>query len=151
VTQTGKNFRVAEIYLNRAEAYIQLYRETGNTEYAGLALNDLNTLRKSRFSPVYYRDLELQSPDLLLTTCRTERRRELFGEDHRWFDLRRYGMPRIGHRLYTRSTSSGYIYFLQDKDLQYVWAIPESAIRLNPLLEQNPMISERFYIELRSF
>lgn len=93
--------RVAEVYLNRAEAYIRKYMEEGNEEYAQLGLNDLNFLRQNRFEADGYKDMErgdFADGQALLDFCLRERRRELCGEgNHRWFDLRRTGMPEIKH------------------------------------------------------
>ncbi len=146
--QTGKSLRIAEIYLNRAEAWLELAEENNNPDYASLALADINQLRLHRFAPDRYQPLRMESLSSLVQAYRDERRRELFGEDHRWFDLRRFGMPFMGHHWYGSSSFGGIIFLMMEKDLQYVWSIPESAIRLNPSLQQNPQIVERPAIEL---
>lgn len=75
--------------------------EEGNEEYAQLGLNDLNFLRQNRFEADGYKDMErgdFADGQALLDFCLRERRRELCGEgNHRWFDLRRTGMPEIKH------------------------------------------------------
>lgn len=58
-----------------------------------IALNAVNELRKKRISEEKYKDKSGLSGDELLEFVRNERRRELCFEGHRWFDLRRYGMP----------------------------------------------------------
>lgn len=80
--------------------------ETGNAEFRLKALADLNTLREARFDTrntsymlVENRsDIKTTTGEDLFTFCQEERRRELAFEDHRWFDLRRWGMPRLEHR-----------------------------------------------------
>lgn len=75
--------RTGEAYLILAEA--EAYR--GNEEPARTALN---TLRRARF----YKgtaDCDVKSEgSQLISDIRNERRIELLGEGHRWFDLRRY-------------------------------------------------------------
>ena len=75
--------RIAEIYLNKAEALAVLGRN-------GEAISALQELRKNRFGT---------SPpgppaggEELVKFIRDERRRELCFEGHRWFDLRRYAV-----------------------------------------------------------
>lgn len=135
---TGSAFRTSEAYLNRAEAWAQKYRLTGDPAAAQNAVTDLNTLRASRFAPSTFQPLGAMSPDSLLKFCRNERRRELFFEGGlRWFDLRRYGMPSITH-YYTQAAGTSVKYVLQAHDPQYVMPIPPTAILLNNNLKQNP-------------
>ena len=143
--RSAKGIRNAEIYLNRAEAYVQKYRATGNTDFRTRALADLNKLRESRFDtrhvayvPVEQRpDLNVSTADELYAFCLLERRRELMFEDHRWFDLRRTGMPRIEHVIRTRQTDVPQTYVLEAGSDHYVLPIPESVMRDNAKLEQN--------------
>lgn len=75
-------YRTGEMYLIRAEARV---RNTPAQE--ALALADLNTLRSNRF-PVYVPLVGLTG-QTLLNAIADERRRELFAEGHRFFDLKR--------------------------------------------------------------
>ena len=128
-------WRTAELYLNRAEAYAQKY-QAGDASAATAAAADLNKLRANRLAtPDTY---SAASADELLTFCREERRRELCFEKHRWFDLRRWGMPSIQH-TYIDANGVRSTYTLQQGDLGYVWPIPESAIELNSELKQNEL------------
>lgn len=137
----GSSFRTAEAYLNRAEAYIQLYRTTGDVNAAAQALADLNTLRASRIATDSFVNWEIQPGDILLDMCRTERRRELFRESgHRWFDLRRYGMPAIEHE-YRPDLVNVFRYKLEARDPQYVLAIPNDVLTRNVQLVQNPQLT----------
>jgi len=133
----GCSFRSSEAYLNRAEAYAQKYLATGDPNAARNALNDLNTLRAKRYDPSVFRPLGTMTADSLLQFCRNERRREFFGEGHRWFDLRRYGMPSITH-LYSPAQGTTQKYVLNAHDPQYTLQIPPTALLLNPNLAQNP-------------
>ena len=134
-----KGMRVAELYLNRAESYIQQYLKNGDESLRIAALADLNFLRSRRYDTrnVAYVNVDY-SGQPLLDFCRDERRRELSFEDHRWFDLRRYGMPEIRHILQISGSQSPVEYILHQGDKRYVLPIPRSALLLNPSLEPNP-------------
>jgi len=134
-----KGMRVAELYLNRAESYIQQYLKNGDESMRTAALADLNFLRSRRYDTrnVPYVNVDY-SGQPLLDFCRDERRRELSFEDHRWFDLRRYGMPEIRHTLQVSGSQSPVEYILHQGDKRYVLPIPRSALLLNPSLEPNP-------------
>ncbi|MBA9079296.1 RagB/SusD family nutrient uptake outer membrane protein [Rufibacter quisquiliarum] len=69
--------RVAELYLNRAEAYVRL-------DQAPLALEDLNTIRVNRGLPAVSLSGEALYDEIL-----KQRRVELAFEGHRWFDMKR--------------------------------------------------------------
>lgn len=131
--------RTAEAYINRAEAYIRKYMVSGNKEEAQAGLNDLNTLRSHRMEGVYV-DKTLESfatPEKLLDFCLRERRRELCGEaNHRWFDLRRLGMPEIKHVYVDDNTELPTEHILQKEDIRYVLPIPARVIEQNPNLRE---------------
>lgn len=142
-TFTACSFRTSEAVLNRAEAYAQKYKLNGDNTAAQNALKDLNMLRSKRFDPSTYQPLGAMTPDSLLQFCRNERRRELFQEGyHRWFDLRRYGMPAITH-YYTPAAGTDIKYVLNAHDPQYTLPIPADAMLLNTNLVQNPIGPER--------
>lgn len=130
--------RTAEVYLNRAEAYVRKYIETGERQYAEQALEDLNHLREYRFEPGYV-DKELADfadGEDLLAFCLRERRREMVHEaNSRWFDLRRLEMPKIVHNYYLNGELN--VFTLEEKDSRYVLPIPERVIEQNPSLQQN--------------
>ncbi|MGE7774762.1 RagB/SusD family nutrient uptake outer membrane protein [Chitinophaga sp. NPDC101104] len=136
----NNSWRSSEAYLNRAEAYIQLYRTKGDAAAASEALKSLNTLRAQRFAPADFQAWTLKPADILLQMCRDERRRELyFEEGHRWFDLKRYGMPSIRH-VYHPDLSTTQTFTLQKRDAQYVVPIPEIVLTRNPALVRDPLI-----------
>lgn len=130
--------RTAEVYLNRAEAYIRKYMVSGNREEAQRALDDLNTLRRHRFNKNYV-DMTLdvfEDADALLAFCLRERRRELcYESNHRWFDLRRLGMPEIKHIFVDQDNGHETEYVLQKEDPRYVLPIPNAVTERNPNLK----------------
>ncbi len=133
--------RTAELYLNRAEAYIKKYIEEGDAGCAQLAIDDLNYLRMHRFDPsgfVEKKMADFSNGQALLEFCQRERRRELCGEgNHRWFDLRRQGMPAITHVYLDNDTGMESKFELQQEDLRYVLPIPRDVRDRNPDLVQN--------------
>jgi hypothetical protein len=141
ITGSGpiKGMRVAELYLNRAESYIQQYLKNGDESMRTAALKDLNFLRSNRYDTrnVAYVNVDY-SGQALLDFCRDERRRELSFEEHRWFDLRRYGMPEIHHGFQMTGGQSPVDYVLQQGDKRYVLPIPRSVLLKNPSLVPNP-------------
>ena len=78
----------------------------------------------------------------LLNEIRVERRLELCFDGHRWFDLRRYGMPMITHYFKTKSTDQWEIYTLKEKDPVYTLPIPVLMLENNTALQQNPSANE---------
>lgn len=137
----ANSWRVAEAYLNRAEAYIQQYITAGNVSAATEALKSLNTLRASRIANDQFQEWTVAPGAQLLKMCREERRRELYLEEmHRWFDLRRYGMPAIQH-IYRPDATTVEVYQLEARDKQYVIPISSQVLARNPALQQNPQIN----------
>ena len=129
------NFRVAEAYLNRAEAYAH------KGEFAN-ALNDVKALHAKRYSDVSQIVYPNNDADVL-TYVLNERRKEFCFEDHhRWFDLRRMkDRPEIKH-LFTLIEDSGAkigteIYTLLSNDLNYTLPIPLKERENNPLIRNN--------------
>lgn len=123
--------RSAEAYLNRAEA-----RVLADAQDLEGALEDLNELRRHRIAN--YTDVNYTDVETLLTEIRNERRKELCFEGHRWFDLRRYGMPSITRDFRTRLSTPLLRYTLKEKDPFYTLPIPKDIMENNNKLEQNP-------------
>ncbi|MNK22508.1 SusD family protein [compost metagenome] len=133
----GAGFRVAELYLNRAEANIRKFISTGNDALRLAALNDINTLRFSRYDTRQaYVPVNIVDKTDLLNFYKDERRREFPFDGHRWFDLRRYGMPSISHEYKGAGTSQ--IFTLAQGDARYTWPIPKATLDRNGSLTQNP-------------
>lgn len=133
----GRCLRLSEAYLNYAEAKAML-----GGENMGEATDALNALREKRFDPEDFETEEFDSQEELVQFIRDERRRELCFEGHRWFDLRRWGMPAITHKWHddSESTSS---YRLEEGDLLYTLPIPDEAMNMNSSLEQNELPGKR--------
>lgn len=78
------NFRLAETYLILGEAlFLQ-----GKTQEAADAFN---VVRRRAAWPGKESDMEIKPSDLNMDFVMEERERELIGEQHRWFDLKRWG------------------------------------------------------------
>jgi starch-binding outer membrane protein, SusD/RagB family len=113
-----KVFRVAEMYLIRAEAQAFSNLDTQ-------ALADLNTLRASRING--YVNVSLAG-DPLKQQIAIERRKELFIEGHRWFDIRRAGGS------ITRGAACGApatACSLPSTSFRWIWPIPQGELDAN--------------------
>jgi len=115
-------FRLAEMYLIRAEARTQLDNVTGNKS----AQTDVNVLRE-RANAVTVSSV---SKSQMLRIIEEERRYELAFEGHRWYDL-----VRTGRAAQVMSAFS--VNWRADFEL---WPIPQREIQNNPSLvgNQNP-------------
>ena len=131
-----QGIRTAEVYLIRAEAYAQKNLESPSGEFVQRALADLNYLRLHRIASNYYEELNITDPEELFMAVQKERRAELCGEtNNRWFDLRRWGMPAIFHRLYENANETPTVTTIVPA--QYALPIPEEALDRNASLVQN--------------
>ena len=132
-------FRLAEAYLIQAEASAELFK--AGKASVDEALEPLNDLRRTRFTPPYT-EITISDPDELIAFIRRERRRELCFEDHRWFDLRRWGMPRIEHKWHEDAQTT-LTYVLEEGDPGYTLPIPFEEFQLNDELIQNETVPSR--------
>ncbi|MBB6237941.1 hypothetical protein HDC90_002567 [Pedobacter sp. AK013] len=135
----AKGMRVAEIYLNRAEAYARKYLNSGNTSDKDAALSDLNTLRRSRYDTrnTAYVPVVISDAQALYKFCQEERRRELCLEDgHRFIDLKRWGLG-VTH-VFTGTDNVTATYNLAANSLLFALPIPSFAMSANTSLVQNP-------------
>ncbi|NQX38425.1 SusD family protein [Pedobacter steynii] len=139
VSKFGKGMRTAEAYLNRAEANAEKALK-GDAASLQAALSDLNLLRYNRI--IGYSDVIINDANVLREEIRKERRKELCFEDHRWFDLRRYGMPEITHTYKASAGSSVVTFTLKQNDPYYTLPIPDGMFNNNKLLTQNPSRSQ---------
>jgi hypothetical protein len=132
VSDGNANFlamKTAELYLIRAEAY-------GKNNQDALGMADLNTLRTARI-PNYVP--EALTGAALQTAIADERRRELIGEGHRFFDLKRTT------RTITRGSTCGVISIspsgkcsLAPTAREWSLPIPEAVTNANANMVQNP-------------
>lgn len=130
--------RLPEVILNKAEALVVLGRDAEARQL-------VEDLRIMRIDAVDYQPLDARTGETLMELIRDERRRELCGEGHRWFDLRRYAVhpvfpstKEIIHDHYTYNTSTAVVEYLGSYRLEeygnepaYVIPIPVHAIEYN--------------------
>lgn len=137
---SGTNgIRVAELYLNRAEAYARKYTTTSNATFASAALSDLNALRASRYDTrnTAYVPVNITDAATLFQFCQDERRRELCLEEcHRWVDIKRWGLSVSHHFIDASGTTTDVT--MSSGSLIYALPIPFTAITRNYKLMQNP-------------
>ena len=166
-TQHWIIFRLGEVYLNMAEAlyelgekdrafdYIETIRTRAGSKVTRPALDDSPYVGQpnDEYNPHTYP----HSIDASLQFIREERFRELFAENHRWYDLRRWGIvdlvlnnyrPRI-LSCYHILDEGKYIYLEEQTMIGGPWnanrnafyeGIPQGEINKNPnLLPQNPL------------
>lgn len=116
-----KAIRTGEMYLIRAEA-----RALQSPAKEADAMADLNTLRSARITG--YADQSLTG-QALINAIALERRKELVGEGHRWFDLKRTtkSITRTDVDPSTTTSTS-----LISTRREWTWPIPQSEIDANP-------------------
>lgn len=127
-----KVFRMAEMYLIRAEANLNL----GD---AVAARDDIRTLRFNRIQGYIPASDPIGD---VLEAIQTERRKELIGEGHRWFDAKRYGLgfdrgaaPGDGDCPNTAPDCA-----INAGDFRFVFPIPQAELLANSAMkeQQNP-------------
>lgn len=127
----GYALRVAEAYLNRAEAYIMMNQ-------VDKAMADINFLRSFRISKEQYKPLQASSKEEALNILKDESRRELCYENLRWFNLRRWGKPEITHVFmneYEPLTTTTWV--LKEKDAAYVLPIPVYVLNSQDMISND--------------
>lgn len=117
--------RVAEMYLNRAEARAQTNNLTG-------ALADLNAVRARAGMAA----ATGSTAAVILRAIEEERRREFAFEGHRWFDLVRTGRALAMLSAVGRTNSPGSPASLKDSFRQ-IMPIPTQERNANPNVQQN--------------
>lgn len=142
----GRSIRLSEAYLNYMEAEAMLYKTQGSENARQEALNALNKLRQNRFAAEDFVAEDIYTADDLIAFIHNERRRELCFESHRWYDLRRWGMPEIQHVWYVDATTID-TYTLKENDPLYTVPIPDVALEKNINLVQNELGSKRVAVE----
>ncbi len=133
LTDGNANFialRSGEMYLIRAEANARL---GGANEVTALA--DLNALRAARISGYIP---EVLTGTALINAIADERRREMFGEGHRFFDLKRTTRVIQRGSICGTSVSSAGNCTLAATAREWALPIPENVLGANKNLVQNP-------------
>ncbi len=140
-THNWVELRMAEVYLNRAEALYMLNKP-------GLALNDINTVRnRNGYGLPILSGLTGQD---LFDALRHERKIELAYEGHLYWDMRRWKLAHTEYNNYRvhgmkiTKAAGGYNFEYVDCDLQdrkflektYVFPVPYSELANNSAIEQ---------------
>lgn len=111
---------VDEILLIRAECLARM----GAVDKA---MDDLNTLLRSRWKAGYFIPFSASSPEDALNTILIERRKELILRGTRWFDLRRLGKD-SKHAVELIRLANGIKYTLGPNSSRYTFLIPKQVI-----------------------
>ncbi len=125
----AKVFRTGEMYLIRAEARAEQNKFTG----ANSAESDINALRTARITG--YTNVTFASKTEAIDAIMLERFKELAYEGHRFWDLRRKGLPvaRLASDAPTANAAT-----LPVGDPHFLLPIPNVELQANNLLVQNP-------------
>lgn len=120
-----KAIRTGEVYLIRAEARaFQAGKEAA-------AMADLNALRAARISNYVAEDLSTDVPALRAAIA-LERRKELVGEGHQWFDIKR------STKTIARPAGDGHLgatpLNLAADKREWNWPIPTNELLANPTI-----------------
>nr|WP_121273537.1 RagB/SusD family nutrient uptake outer membrane protein [Pedobacter schmidteae] len=123
-------FKASEAYLIRAEAQARLNQSE-------LALNDINSILKSRMRKDFVKTLKVDdfaNNAAVLDRVLEERRLELaFDAGFRFMDLRRLGKPKIEHVF-----KDARVFTLEKNDPRYIMQIPPSESENSPGMPLNP-------------
>lgn len=125
--------RLSEVYLSAAEAAFQ----TGDKNTAASMLNAIISNRTTDVSK------QVTASDITLDRIYIERRKELFGEGQRYFDVLRRGETVV---RYTSEADKGWHDVLTEEARTFnreskkaLPLIPASEINANPNMQQNPL------------
>lgn len=126
---TYKTLRIAEVYLNRAEAYYRLGEED-------LARQDLIEVASHSGADIDYMNT-LEGEDLM-EEIMNEREREFAGEGYRALDLLRWKLPVVRYYDEDNSLTLDPVQTIAINDFCRILPIPHQECYLNRLVEQNP-------------
>jgi len=126
----GKILRTAEMVLIRAEARAE---QTGKLTGANSAESDINFLRRNRISG--YVNVTFTSKQQAIDEIMLERFKELAFEGHRFFDLKRRGLP-VSRLPQDAPSPAGTT--LPAGNFRFLLPIPLPEITANPVMQQNP-------------
>lgn len=124
----AKVFRTAEMYLIRAEAKA----ESATPDLPG-AVADINALRSARITG--YTNVSFASKQDAITAILLERFKELAFEGHRFWDLKRKGLP-VERLASDAPTPAGTT--LSAGNFRFLLPIPNTEMLANKLMVQNP-------------
>lgn len=121
-----KAYRVAELYLIRAEANFRLNKQTE-------ALEDIDELRRNRIDGFTGGG---ETGNALWTAILNERRKELAFEGQRFFDFKRWNKTPI-NRCPSNTDSPSKICSLAPSSRSWAWPIPFNETNVNTNIRQN--------------
>ena len=140
-------FRLGEFLLNYAEATFKYFgsADIKDAELTMTAREAVNKVRKRTGVDMPDFPEGMSSSDFW-SRYKNERMVELAFEGHRFWDVRRWkegGCTSIGRMLITKNSDDSFTYTRSIKalvwdDKMYFYPIPDSEIRKNPNLKQNP-------------
>lgn len=140
-------FRLGEFLLNYAEATFKYFgsADIKDAELTMTAREAVNKVRKRTGVDMPDFPEGMSSSDFW-SRYKNERMVELAFEGHRFWDVRRWkegGFTSIGRMLITKDSDDSFTYTRSIKalvwdDKMYFYPIPDSEIRKNPNLKQNP-------------
>ena len=140
-------FRLGEFLLNYAEATFKYFgsADIKDAELTMTAREAVNKVRKRTGVDMPDFPEGMSSSDFR-SRYKNERMVELAFEGHRFWDVRRWkegGFTSIGRMLITKNSDDSFTYTRSIKalvwdDKMYFYPIPDSEIRKNPNLKQNP-------------
>lgn len=117
------------MYLIRAKARVELDKFTG----VNSAVSDVNALRAARITG--YMDVVFASKAEAIDAILLERFKELAYEGHRFWDLKRRGLP-VERLASDAPTSIAAV--VAAGNFRFLLPIPQPEILANNLMEQNP-------------
>jgi hypothetical protein len=120
--------RAAEMYLIEAEAKARLNDAAG----ASKALFDLIKTRDANYVQ------STKTGDALIEEILTHRRIELWGEGHRFLDLKRTNAA-LNRNGTNAIASVALLYDVAPGDVRWEFLIPRREINANPAIVQNPL------------
>ena len=120
--------RAAEMYLIEAEAQARL----GKTAEAAKALFDLNSKRDAAYK------LSTSTGTKLVDEILFSRRIELWGEGHRFLDLKRMNLP-LNRNGANHNPAVAVLFDVAPGDNQWEFLIPRREINSNAAIVQNPL------------
>lgn len=123
-----KLYRTGEMYLIRAEAYAETSKLTE-------AAADINALRAARITGYTNQAFALHAD--AVNAVINERFKELAFEGHRFFDLRRRGLPVIRESADAINALGAVL--LTPAQAQYAFPLPDAEIKANRNMTQNPL------------
>lgn len=133
----GFTVRIAEVYLNYAEACAKLNK-------GDEARDKMTELLSKRYIPgnggMVVPNI---NGDELVEYIRTERRKELCFEGHRWFDQKRFGMKGF-ERLWYESGELVHEIKINDNDPAFMLQLTPTVLMNNSQLERNPIWNKKY-------